>query len=215
MSVFHVINFICVFMSSSSHFLLLASSSSCYLPKDQNFEQKSDRFWEFNEETNSWVEIQLPYDLISCVNDNCTVVGSIDSRKRRNENLRKEDDDDVPDKKGSFRDEGDENFDVVLPQRKRFSLTKMSETSIWVTGVSGSIYERFWNEIQWVIAPHDLPVSAGPAVSVFSINHTILATSEAGILYQVPTDFPGFNEKTRLKYIKATIVYCGFQSKKS
>lgn len=76
-------------------------------------------------------------------------------------------------------------FDVDLPVRKRVSLTKVSEMSIWVTGESGSIYERFWNGVQWVIAPHDLPVSAGPAVSIFAVNHSILALSEAGVLYQV------------------------------
>ena len=79
----------------------------------------------------------------------------------------------------------EENSDMVLPLRKRISLTKMSETSIWVTGESGSIYERFWNGVQWVVAPHDLPVFAGHATSVFIVNQTILALSEEGILYQV------------------------------
>lgn len=79
----------------------------------------------------------------------------------------------------------DESSDIVLPLRKRISLTKMSETSIWVTGVSGSVYERFWNGVQWVIAPHDLPISAGPAISVFIVNQRILALAEAGVLYQV------------------------------
>ncbi|KAK6144061.1 hypothetical protein DH2020_020881 [Rehmannia glutinosa] len=64
----------------------------------------------------------------------------------------------------------------------------MSETSVWVTGESGSIYERFWNGLQWVIAPHGLPVSAGYAVSVFIVNQTILALSEAGYLYQLTED---------------------------
>ncbi|CAI9267877.1 unnamed protein product [Lactuca saligna] len=48
-----------------------------------------------------------------------------------------------------------------------------------------SIYERFWNGVQWVIAPHELPVPDGYAVSVFWINHIVLALSEAGILYQM------------------------------
>ena len=64
-------------------------------------------------------------------------------------------------------------------------MTKMSDDSIWVNGMSGSIYERFWNGIQWVITPHELPLQAGYAVSVFLVNHTVLALSEAGILYQV------------------------------
>ncbi|XP_068661787.1 uncharacterized protein [Aristolochia californica] len=61
----------------------------------------------------------------------------------------------------------------------------MTEGSVWITGESGSIYERFWNGIQWVIAPHDLPVSAGFAVSVFIINQTILSLSEAGTFNQL------------------------------
>lgn len=79
----------------------------------------------------------------------------------------------------------EDSRDTVLPLRKRISLTKMSDESIWVTGESGSIYERFWNGVQWVIAPHDLPVFAGHAISIFIVNQTILALSEAGILYQV------------------------------
>lgn len=80
----------------------------------------------------------------------------------------------------------------MVTLRKRVSLTKMSETSIWITAESGSIYERFWNGVQWVIAPHDLPSSAGPAVSVFKVNQTILALSEAGFLYQVRAIIPFF-----------------------
>ncbi|XP_019155559.1 PREDICTED: uncharacterized protein LOC109152368 [Ipomoea nil] len=67
----------------------------------------------------------------------------------------------------------------------------MSESSVWVTGESGSIYERFWNGLQWVIAPHELPVSAGYAVSVFIVNQTILALSEAAVLYQMQLDENG------------------------
>lgn len=37
----------------------------------------------------------------------------------------------------------------------------------------------------WVIAPHELPASAGYATATFIVNTTILALSEAGILYQV------------------------------
>lgn len=85
----------------------------------------------------------------------------------------------------------------VLPLRKRVSLTKMSETSIWITAESGSIYERFWNGVQWVIAPHDLPSSAGPAVSVFKVNQTILALSEAGFLYQMQ-----LTEKSELVWVE-------------
>ena len=64
-------------------------------------------------------------------------------------------------------------------------ITKMSEASIWVTAQSGSIYERFWNGVQWVLAPHELPTSAGHAISIFIVNQTILALSEARVLYQV------------------------------
>uniref|UniRef100_A0A2N9H8W0 Uncharacterized protein n=1 Tax=Fagus sylvatica TaxID=28930 RepID=A0A2N9H8W0_FAGSY len=178
---------------SVSCFVVLAYASWCpyhYVqPTNQQFEQKTERFWEFNEQTNSWVEVELPYDLVSCVNDNCTKVGSI-SRITKEGEFKKERKSDVPKQRESLKKKDgyggqEENSDMVLPLRKRISLTKMSETSIWVTGESGSIYERFWNGVQWVVAPHDLPVFAGHATSVFIVNQTILALSEEGILYQM------------------------------
>ncbi|KAM1256073.1 hypothetical protein ACFX1Q_030234 [Malus domestica] len=160
----------------------------------RQFEQKTDRFWEFKEQTKTWVEVELPYDLVSCLDDNCTVVGSIEGTGTSSNNSKQEqspDSDDVPGKKEEERSErkDKENCDhkllEVLPQRKRISLTRMSEMSIWVTGASGSIYERFWNGVQWVIAPHDLPLSPAHAISLFIVNHTILALSESGNLFQM------------------------------
>lgn len=168
----------------------VSGSSWCQQnPKaDVKFEQKTDRFWEFDEQSNSWVEIRLPFDLISCVNGNCTKVGLIEQTKKSDDTLgglpTTEHDGDFK-LKSEDKAAVEESSDEVLPRRKRISLTKMSDASIWVTGESGSIYERFWNGVQWVIAPHDLPLPAGSAVSVFIINQTILALSEAGILYQV------------------------------
>ncbi|KAH6834235.1 hypothetical protein C2S53_004598 [Perilla frutescens var. hirtella] len=135
---------------------------------EKKFEQRSERFWELNQQSNSWVEVQLPYNLTSCIDSNCTVVNSIQESNKYDR-----------------RDDGGGCGYEALPLRKRISLTKMSETSVWVTGESGSIYERFWNGLQWVIAPHDLPLSAGYAVSVFMVNQTILALSQAGPLYQM------------------------------
>ncbi|CAK9183477.1 unnamed protein product [Ilex paraguariensis] len=155
---------------------------------DQQFQQKIDRFWEFEEQSNSWVEVKLPYDLFSCINDNCTKVDSIDRKTEKAEEPieRKSD---VPEQQENFKKKnnkgGLDRSSMFLPMRKRVSLIKMSESSIWVTGESGSIYERFWNGLQWVIAPHDLPVSAGYAVSIFMVNQTILALSEAGHLHQM------------------------------
>lgn len=162
-----------------NYFLVLGSSLCCptqllHQKTDGKFEQKTDRFWEFDESSNSWVEVELPLDLFSCVNGNCTKVGSVQGREFA-----------VAEKENLKGKESEENWNMNLPIRKRISLTKMSETSIWVTGVSGSIYERFWNGVQWVIAPHDLPVSAGRAISVFIVNQTILALSESGNLYQM------------------------------
>lgn len=134
------------------------------------FKQKSTRFWEFEEETKTWVEISLPYNLMSCINSTCTKVGSIEKL----ESLGKQ----------SVRGE---NTDEVVPVRKRVSLNRMSEASVWITGQSGSIFERFWNGVHWVVAPHELPVFAGYAVSTYIVNQTILALSEDGILYQVKT----------------------------
>ncbi|KAG5253850.1 hypothetical protein IMY05_001G0151300 [Salix suchowensis] len=161
MPCFHLIFLILVLLSWS-----LGSDSWCphdyARHKNREFEQKTDRFWEFQEQSNTWVEVKLPYDLVSCVNDNCTKVET-ESLKRK-----------VGD------GETEEISEVALPLRKRISLTKMSESSIWVTGESGSIYERFWNGIQWVIAPHDLQVLTGHAICVFIVNQTILTLSEAG-----------------------------------
>ncbi|KAF8403758.1 hypothetical protein HHK36_011863 [Tetracentron sinense] len=189
---FYLKIFIWVFLSVS-FFAVFGSASWCpdHLTQQTSpeFKQKTDRFWEFEEQSNSWVEVDLPFDLVSCVNGNCTKVGSIDQTTKKEEFSERGSD--VPkEKKNSKRKYDDAevlhgNSDMVLPLRRRVSLTKMSETSIWVTGESGSIYERFWNGLQWVIAPHDLPLSAGHAVSVFIVNQTILALSEAGILYQM------------------------------
>ncbi|XP_024025228.1 uncharacterized protein LOC21398426 [Morus notabilis] len=180
MSMFHLIFFIWVLLSASFSLVIGSDVSWCphhfFHRQTRKFEQKTDRFWEFKEETNTWVEVKLPYDLISCVDDNCTKLGSI-------EPSREYDHDDGARRKESSEEGNSGGF--VLPMRKRVSLTKMSETSVWVIGESGSIYERFWNGVQWVIAPHDLPISAEHAVSVFIVNHTILALSEAGNLYQM------------------------------
>ncbi|XP_059308535.1 uncharacterized protein LOC132059770 isoform X2 [Lycium ferocissimum] len=163
-------------------------SESCFVNQyvrqaQRKFEQKTNRFWEYDDQSNSWIQVNLPYDLVSCFNDNCTKVNRIDQTTYQE-----------PEKQREIvitkvKDE-EKNSYSYLPLRKRVSLTKMSETSIWITGVSGSIYERFWNGLQWVIAPHDLPISAGYAVSVFIVNQTILALSESGYLYQLSDDQP-------------------------
>lgn len=170
-----------------NYFLVFGSSLYCptqllHQRSDRKFEQKTDRFWEFDESSNSWVEVELPLDLFYCVNENCTKVGSLQGREFAG-----------AEKKNLKGKEFEENSNMNLPIRKRISLTKMSETSIWITGESGSIYERFWNGVQWVIAPHDLPVSAGRAISVFIVNQTILALSESGNLYQVIIFISCFN----------------------
>ena len=127
--------------------------------------------------------------LFRSVNDTCTRVGSVDHQTM--DKVEDTEEVDVPESKRSSEKKDclkagvGENSNAVLPFRKRVSLTKMSDTSIWITGPSGSIYERFWNGLQWVIAPHDLPASAGYAISVFIVNQIILALSEAGNLYQV------------------------------
>ncbi|KAL2535821.1 uncharacterized protein Fot_17212 [Forsythia ovata] len=189
MSIFCQILFICTIFSLVK--LIVSDCESCYMHRykaDQKFEQKSTRFWEFEEESNTWVEVKLPYDLVSCINDNCTIVNSIQQMTTKNEDQKGESV--VSNKREHGEKEDDkrgqkESSYAILPLRKRVSFTKMSDTSVWVTGESGSIYERFWNGLQWVIAPHDLPVSAGYAISVFMVNHTILALSEAGTLYQM------------------------------
>lgn len=176
MSMFHLICGIWGLLSAS--FCAVVGCSSCcpyqfFQQSNRRFEQKTDRFWKFSEQADRWVEVQLPCDLIYGGDSDCGEVN------KREESMDQEHGFD--DKKMRV-----ERLDVVLlPLRKRISLTKMSETSVWVTGESGAIYERFWNGLEWVIAPHDLPLSAGRAVAVFIINQMILALSEAGNLYQM------------------------------
>ncbi|ERM99002.1 hypothetical protein AMTR_s00101p00026570 [Amborella trichopoda] len=182
-------------------------------PQESKFEQKSERYWEYEEKTQNWREITLPFDLKTCLNRDCRKVGVIEKIEDRGKGLYKTVEDDSFGELDSGLDEreetkrsgklglgvneresakssisverGSESFESSLPMRRRTSLTKLSDTSIWVTGESGSIYERFWNGVQWVIAPHDLPVLAGHAVSVFIVNQTILYLSEDGVLYQL------------------------------
>jgi hypothetical protein len=152
----------------------------------RRFEQKTDRFWEYQEQSSTWVQVRAPFDLMSCINGTCTKVGSIGrlAREPGRHGLppvqSQEEEEDT-----RVQGDGAQDDDPVLPVRRRISLTRMSESSVWVTGQSGSIYERFWNGVVWVIAPHELPASAGYATATFIVNTTILALSEAGTLYQV------------------------------
>lgn len=152
----------------------------------RKFEQKTNNFWEYDEQSKSWVQVNLPYDLVSCFKDNCTKVNRIIDQITKTTTYQE------PEKREIFTKVKDEESCSYsnLPLRKRVSLTKMSEISIWITGISGSIFERFWNGLLWVIAPHDLPLSAGYAVSVFIVNQTVLALSESGNLYQVIIKHP-------------------------
>ncbi|XP_057953208.1 uncharacterized protein LOC131147699 isoform X2 [Malania oleifera] len=170
----HLVLIIWVFSSA------LSGSACCpyhfVRQANRRFEQKTDRFWKFEQQSNSWVEVKLPFDLVSCVDGNCTKVGSISRGGQSEEGGN------VHGQKESLEESSD---DAVLPLRKRISLIRISDTAIWVTGPSGSIYQRFWNGVQWVISPHDLPAAAGYAVSVFLVNQTILVLSETGDLYQL------------------------------
>ncbi|KAG4129907.1 hypothetical protein ERO13_D09G109000v2 [Gossypium hirsutum] len=222
MFIFRLKLFIWVLLSIS-YLAIFTSASLCKQFVQQTtrqFEQETDRFWEFQEQSNRWVEVKLPFDLVSCVNDNCNKVGLIDQTKgTKEENLGNETD--ASNQNNNKMKDGnigrlDENSYAILPQRKRISLTKMSDTSIWVTGESGSIYERFWNGVQWVIAPHDLHLSAGSAVSVLIVNQTILAISEEGNLYQMQlgdnlqpiwVEFkPAFNQSTNEEAEQSSVI---------
>ncbi|KAG2398096.1 uncharacterized protein HKW66_Vig0136680 [Vigna angularis] len=186
MSVFHLI---CGFwgLLSVSFCTGVGCASCCpyqlFQQGNRRFEQKTDRFWKFSEEADRWVEVQLPCDLISGGDSEC---GKVNTREESVDQEQGFDD------KKMRLDRKDDKVGVVgpldvvlMPLRKRVSLTKMSETSVWITGESGSIYERFWNGLEWVMAPHDLPISAGRAVAVFIIGQMILALSESGTLYQM------------------------------
>jgi hypothetical protein len=151
--------------------------------QEARFEQKTNKFWAYQEQSNTWVEISMPFNLMSCINGTCTKVGSIKQQERKpgRASVHSQQEKDL--RAGG--DGAEETNDPDLPIRKRISLTRMSESSVWVTGQSGSIYERFWNGVMWVIAPHELLTSAGYAIATFIVNTTILALSEDGILYQV------------------------------
>ncbi|CAM6104128.1 unnamed protein product [Calypogeia fissa] len=73
----------------------------------------------------------------------------------------------------------------------RVSMVRFSDVSLWITGQSGAIYERFWNGVQWVVIPHDLPAFSGRATTVMSVNRTMVAMSESGILHQLQIDANG------------------------
>lgn len=152
----------------------------------RRFEQKTDRFWEYQEQSSTWVQVRAPFDLMSCINGTCTKVGSIGrlAREPGRHGLPPVQSQEEEEEDTRVQGDGAQD-DPVLPVRRRISLTRMSESSVWVTGQSGSIYERFWNGVVWVIAPHELPASAGYATATFIVNTTILALSEAGILYQL------------------------------
>lgn len=153
----------------------------------RRFEQKTDRFWEYQEQSNTWVQVRAPFDLMSCINGTCTKVGSIGrlAREPGRHGLPPVQSQEEEEEDTRVQGDGAQDDDPVLPVRRRISLTRMSESSVWVTGQSGSIYERFWNGVVWVIAPHELPASAGYATATFIVNTTILALSEAGTLYQL------------------------------
>jgi len=146
------------------------------------FVQLTDRFWAYDSNSKQWKRLQLPFDLLSCINGSCIKVGSIEDKNSSpyDHNLI------VHQEEAS--DDENSNLNPHLPLRTRTSLKAISESSVWITGESGSIYERFWNGVQWVIAPHDLPASAGYAISVFAVNETFMALSEAGVLYQLTID---------------------------
>ncbi|KAK9154821.1 hypothetical protein Sjap_002301 [Stephania japonica] len=186
---FHLMRFFIWVHLSISFFVVFGTFSWCphhfIEQKDQVFEQKTDKFWKFDEQSNSWVEVDLPFDLLSCVNENCTKVGRIEKSEKKEESPEQGEDSKGKGGLGANGAVSNESSEMVLRRRKRISLTRMSDTSIWVTGESGSIYERFWNGMNWVIAPHDLPISAGAAVSIFLVSRTILALSEVGNLYQL------------------------------
>lgn len=150
-------------------------------PEAEEFCQKADRFWAFQEGSGRWVEVSLPYDLVSCSMGTCTRVATIHGKEEERSP--------PPAARGAEEEDegaaGKEGPDQELPVRRGFSLARMSEGSIWVTGQSGSIYERFWNGVQWVAAPHELPLDAGRAVSVFIVYQSVLALSELGKLYKV------------------------------
>ncbi|KAK7264059.1 hypothetical protein RJT34_31662 [Clitoria ternatea] len=186
MSMFHLICGIWGLLSVSCCMVVVGASCCPYQffqQSNRRFEQKTDRFWKFSEKSDTWVEVQLPSDLLSSGNSKCSKV-NIREESMDQEHGFDEKKVSLDRKDGKVRVE-EHLDDVVLPLRKRISLTKMSETSIWITGESGSIYERFWNGLEWVLAPHDLPISAGRAIAVFTINQLILALSEAGNLYQM------------------------------
>ncbi|CAM0880921.1 unnamed protein product [Alopecurus aequalis] len=167
--------FLSWFLCSVACVLMVSAHSWCPLHpnprREAEFKQKTNKFWEYQEQSNTWVEISMPFNLMSCINGTCTKVGSIKQPERKHGR--------------ASTSNQEKDTDPVLPARKRISLARMSESSVWVTGQSGSIYERFWNGVMWVIAPHELPTSAGYATATFIVNTTILALSEAGMLYQL------------------------------
>lgn len=173
------------------------------------FVQHSDKFWAYDRVTKSWTETDL-----SCLFNNgswwhsCSMgrktkassprtsgqplqFSSKGDPRTRHE-MNSEDGSssasssaEAEDSKTSCDSSSTSAPPLELSSLRRISMVRFSDVSLWITGQSGAIYERFWNGVQWVVIPHDLPAFAGRATAVLSVNRTMVAMSESGILYQV------------------------------
>ncbi|GLJ51702.1 hypothetical protein SUGI_1098840 [Cryptomeria japonica] len=152
-------------------YFALSQSLQCTHPPDvEEFVQLTDRFWAYDTHSNKWTQLELPFDLLSCNNGNCSKIGTIQDLNQDNENNSPPHDYNPNSREEQQFDEGsddgvsllaEEELGPPLVVRKRLSLTVMSETSVWITGY---------------------------AISVFAVNHTFAALSEAGNLYQLTMD---------------------------
>ncbi|XP_024540156.1 uncharacterized protein LOC112349635 [Selaginella moellendorffii] len=138
--------------------------SSVLTPGHSEFEQHATEFWTYDRASGAWLKVDI----------------SKFTRKNPRDN------------NGEIkRAATDTETEFIHPYSGRVSLIKFTEVSLWSSGHSGSIYERLWNGVQWVIIPHDLPDSAGYGTGVYSVNRTMLTLSDSGRLYQLQIDAEG------------------------
>ncbi|KAL3698138.1 hypothetical protein R1sor_012214 [Riccia sorocarpa] len=159
------------------------------------FVQHSNKFWAYDRATQSWSETD-----VSCLFSNgswwhsCSIgrkadkPSSSDHLSSRGGKISEESNSDGDSSGGEKKVEGESE---ELSSLMRISMVRFSDVSLWITGQSGAIYERFWNGVQWVVIPHDLPAFAGRAISVLSVNRTMVTMSESGVLYQLQIDGSG------------------------
>ncbi|GBG72662.1 hypothetical protein CBR_g12234 [Chara braunii] len=151
--------------------------------------QSTEGFWSYDRASNSWNPVDITHLLLESgggVRAEEEVEGKVGQKSNsKGESKVHGEQEDGRELANESSSSGRYRSGLFLFNSATVSMAKFLETSLWMVGQSGSIFERYWNGIQWVYIPHDLPNVAGKAEAVMAINRTVVATSRAGILYQL------------------------------